>query len=113
MSAPVLTPLAGETIPSVAEEKTASNTGRIVGIFGVLVVVLGGIGFGVAHFLRSSDPVIDTKSTSVQGTSSAHAAKLTMPDPASAPAATSTAAATAATGQGEPPFRRSRRTTEI
>jgi len=86
MSAEVLKPLEGEdAIPSVTAEKVASNTGRTVAIVGVMGVALVGIGFGVAHFLHRSEPVVADKQVSSKGTATARAGSLKMPDPASAP----------------------------
>jgi type IV secretion system protein VirB10 len=86
MSAEVLKPLEGEdAIPSVTAEKVASNTGRMVAIVGVMSVALVGIGFGVAHFLHRSEPVVADKQVSSKGTATARAASLKMPEPASAP----------------------------
>ena len=88
----VLKPLPGETtIPSVAVEKPASNAARLAGILGVMVLVLGGIGFGVAHFMRSSEPVIDAKPASTQSASTNRSDGIKFPDAASAAAAAAAA----------------------
>jgi len=107
MSAEVLKPLEGEdAIPSVTAEKVASNTGRMVAIVGVMGVALVGIGFGVAHFLHRSEPVVADKQVSSKGTATARATSLKMPDPASAtgsggaPGSSPTVAGTAAGPNG-------------
>ena len=86
MSAEVIKPLEGEegSIPSVAAAKPASNTGRNVAIIGGMIAALGGVGFGVAHFIRHSDvEVADAKALN-QSSANAQPVPLKMPTAASA-----------------------------
>ena len=81
MSAEVIKPLEGEegSIPSVAAPKPASNTGRNVAIIGGIVVALGAVGFGVAHFMRHTDvEVADAKALN-QSSANAQPIPLKMP----------------------------------
>ena len=86
MSAQVIKPLEGEegSIPSVAAVKPTSNTGRNVAIIGGLLVALGGVGFGVAHFMFHSDAQVLDAKASTQSNAAAQPAPLDMPSAASA-----------------------------
>ena len=86
MSTPIIQPLEGEegSIPSVAVAKQPSNTGRNVAIIGGMVVALGSVGFGVAHFLRHTDPEIADAKASAQSNATAQPTPLKMPTAATA-----------------------------
>ena len=101
MSTPIIQPLEGEegSIPSVAVAKQPSNTGRNVAIIGGMVVALGGVGFGVAHFLRHTDPDIADAKTSAQSNATAQPIPLKMPSAAEVGTVSTAAPSAPTTGQ--------------